>query len=268
MFAGKRRARRLPFLAVAALTGAALVALVAAGCGSGVEAKAGVDVGSGNQSSFLDTIIVSGVGQVTTLPDQATLMMSVETEGQTAAQALDANSKDTQTLLARLATEGVQKADIQTANVVVYPDQKYDQTTGKPTTTGYRAQNTVTVTFKDLKDLTLIAKVFAAATQAGADNVSGPNWMLKENSEAMNSALTKAVSNARSKAEALAAAQGVQLGEALILSESSAQQPIPYAMAEKAMPAGGAVDSVTPPPINPQTLDVTASVTVTYRMKR
>ena len=104
-------------------------------------------------------------------------------------------------------------------------------------------------------------------TEAGADTVYGPNWQLSEDNPAVTTALTRAIANAQVKAEAIAADQGVQLGEALIISESSVSQPY-LAYAEKA--AGGAAmdSSVTPPPISPENMEVTASVTVTYRMNR
>jgi uncharacterized protein len=249
-------------LTVVLVVGLVLTGLLLAGCGGSASTQEGPQT-SGVSGSFLDTIIVSGTGKVTTLPDEATIQVSVENDGATAAEALDANSKDMQKVLARLKAEGIADKAIETANVVVYPNRYYDQQSGQEKTTGYRAQNTVTVTFDDLA---LVGKVFAAMTEAGADSVSGPNWQLSEDNAAVATALTRATANARSKAEAIAADQGVQLGVALIISESSVSQPYPMydTMTQKA----GAESSVTPPPINPQNMEVTASVTVTYRMTR
>ena len=213
---------------------------------------------------LINTIIVLGTGKVTTLPDEATIQVSVENDGATAAEALDANSKDMQKVLDRLKAEGIADNAIETANVVVYPNRYYDQQSGQEKTTGYRAQNTVTVTFSDLS---LIGDVYAAMTEAGADSVSGPNWQLSEDNPAVTAALTRAIANARVKAEAIAADQGVQLGEALIISESSVSQPY-LVYAEKAAAGMRADSSVTPPPISPENMEVTASVTVTYRMSR
>ena len=255
----KKKGLALTAVLVVALV---LVGVLLAGCGGASDTQEGTQTSSAS-GSFLNTIIVSGTGKVTTLPDEATIQVGVENDGATAAEALDANSKDTQKVLDRLKAEGIADKATETANVVVYPNRYYDQQSGQEKTTGYRAQNTVTVTFDDL---TLIGDVFAAVIEAGADNVYGPSWQLSEDNSAVATALTRAVANARSKAEALAAAQGVQLGEALILSESSVSQPYPF-YDERA--AGTDTDSsVTPPPINPQNMEVTASVTVTYRMNR
>jgi uncharacterized protein len=249
-------------LTVVLVVGLVLFGLLLAGCGGSTSTQEGTQ-NSGLSSSFLDTIVVSGSGKVSTLPNEATIQVSVENDGTTAAEALDANSKDMKKVLDRLKAEGIADKAIETANVVVYPNRYYDQQSGQEKTTGYRAQNTVTVTFDDLA---LVGKVFAAMTEAGADSVSGPNWQLSEDNAAVATALTKAIANARSKAEAIAADQGVQLGAALVISESSVSQP--YPVYDTSSAKAGADSSVTPPPINPQNMDVTASVTVTYRMTR
>jgi uncharacterized protein YggE len=237
-----------------------LVGTLVAGCGA-VSPQAGDTSSSG---SLINTIIVSGVGKVTTLPDEASIQVSVQSDATTAAAALDQNSKDMQKVLDRLKAEGIKDSDIETSNVVVYPNRVYDEPTGQEKTTGYRAENTVTVTFKDLS---IIGTIFAAVVDAGADQVYGPTWQLSEDNPAVATALTRAIANARSKAEAIAADQGVELGDAIIISESSASTPVAfYDYATKGTPGAG--ESITVPPINPQNMDVTASVTVTYRMTR
>jgi uncharacterized protein YggE len=104
-------------------------------------------------------------------------------------------------------------------------------------------------------------------TEAGAAGVSGPNWQLSEDNPAVTAALTRAIANARVKAEAIAADQGVELGEALIISQSSVSQPY-LVYASKAAALTGADSSVTPPPISPENMEVIAGITVTYRMSR
>jgi uncharacterized protein YggE len=243
-----------------------LLALAFAGCGSGstqTGAQAtllAATAGSDAQSSLLNTITVSGTGTVSTLPDEAVIQITVETTANTAAEALDQNSKSTQKVLDRLKADGIPASVIETTNVAVYPNRTYDPKTGEGTTTGYQATNSVTVTLEDFK---VIGQVFAAATEAGANNISGPTWQLSEDSQAMGAALTKAAANALSKAEALAAVEGVTLGNVLIVSETSSSSV--YPIYDKSA-ASGATPSVTPPPISPENLDVTASVSVTYQL--
>jgi uncharacterized protein YggE len=60
----------------------------------------------------------------------------------------------------RLNAEGVEDAAMETSNVSVYPIRTYDPKTGKESLTGYRSQNTVTVTLKDGRN---VGKVLAAS---------------------------------------------------------------------------------------------------------
>lgn len=236
-----------------------LVGALLAGCGSATSPQAGTQAAG----TLLDVIVVSGQGEATSMPDKATIEISVQNDGATSAAALDACSKDTQKLLDRLKAEGVADKNIETAGVVVYPNRYYDSETGQEKTVGYRATNSITVTFDDL---TTVGDIYAAATEAGADYIYGPTWELADDNNAVLTALADAVENARVKAEALAATQGVELGDAIIITEGGVSVPSAiYGRAE----AGYAADSaVTAPPISPQKIEVTASVSVTYPMVR
>jgi uncharacterized protein YggE len=176
---------------------------------------------------------------------------------------MDTTSTQSKQVMDKLKALGIEDAAIQTSNVTLYPVRTYDPTTGKETLTGYRSDNTIKVT---LKDAATVAKVFAAAVETGVTQTSGPDWRLRDDSKAVNDALKLAVEHARAKAETLAAAGGVTLGEVLTISESSVQVPVPiYSMA-----SGAGMDSVkvAEPAVSAGTLDVTASVTITYTLKR
>ncbi|MCL5735443.1 MAG: SIMPL domain-containing protein [Actinobacteria bacterium] len=210
-----------------------------------------------------DTITVVGKAKVSSAPDEAVLSLSVETEAADPAKALDANSQSTQKVIDRLKSEGVEESAIRTANVTVYPIRTYDPKTGKESLTGYRAQNAVTVT---LKDALKVGKVLAAAVETGATNISGPEWRLSEANPMVTEALKQAVANARTKAEAVAAAQGVRLGDVVMMNEGGVEIPVvPMYGADVAM---GLSAKVAEPPISPGTLDISATMTVTYGLNR
>lgn len=264
---GRQFSRRTIALS-ALLVGAVTLGTLLVGCGDNNQTQKingqaqEMTQNSGGPAPLINTIAVSGTGRVKAVPDEATIQVGVQNEGATAAEALDANSKDTQKVLDRLKAEGIADKDVATSGVVVYPNTYYDPQSGKEKTTGYRAQNTVVVTFHDLG---IIGDIYAVVTDAGADSIYGPNWQLSENNAAVTAALAKAIANARMKAEAIAADQGVRLGEAVIISESSASNIYPLYL-EKAY--GVADGAGTVPPIIPQDIEVSADVTVTYRMSR
>jgi uncharacterized protein YggE len=114
----------------------------------------------------------------------------------------------------------------------------------------------------------LVGKVLAASVETGATNVSGPVWRLTEDSGAVSDALTKAVANAQAKAQALATAQGVKLGQVVMMSEGVVDVPVVPMYADLAGREEADAAQVAEPPISPGTLDVTASVTVSYGLVR
>jgi uncharacterized protein len=214
------------------------------------------------QSSLLHTVTVSGNGQVSAFPDQAVITIGVQSSAATAAAALDANAKQMQDILARLRADGVPDSAVETTNVTVYGYPLYDQKTGTQTGTSYQASNSVQVT---LTDFTAIGSVFAAAAEAGANNLSGPAWQLSDNTNAQTQALAQASAQARAKAEAFAAANGVTLGDVLVLTEG--YTPVYYYGGMAAATTTTAAAAVSPPPINPQNLDIYITVTITYQLE-
>lgn len=211
-----------------------------------------------------NTITVIGKAKVTSAADEAVLTIAVENEGADPGQALDTNSQNTNKVVDRLKSEGIEESAIETASVTVYPIRTYDPKTGKESLAGYRAQNTVTVT---LKDALKVGKVFAAAVEAGATNVSGPVWRLSEDNAAITEALKKAVADARTKAEAVAGSEGLKLGDVLMMNEGGVDVPDVRVYAEAAYDVAGA-GKVAEPPISPAGIDIAATITVTYSMSR
>src|SRR5665811_1201206 len=116
----------------------------AVGCGSDGDDTATANAGETAQP--IDSITVSGEGLVKAGPDEATLTVTVETDAPDARQALDANSKQTSQVLERLQAEGLDEASLQTSNVAVYPNRRWNPQSGQETIEGYRAQNSIRVT--------------------------------------------------------------------------------------------------------------------------
>jgi uncharacterized protein YggE len=242
-----------------------VVALVAVpvllvGCGGELE---GSSAQSGGKT-VANTVTVSGQATVTSPPDEAVVILTVENDGATAPAAMDATSVQTQQVLDRLKSDGIEDSAIQTSSITLYPIRTYDPNTGKETLAGYRAQNSIKVT---LKDAATVGKVLTAGVETGVSLVSGPEWRLRDDSQAVNEALTKAVANARTKAETLAAAEGVSIGDVVVMSEGSVQVPVvPVYRYDTA--GAEEMAKVAATPVSAGNLDVTATVTVTYALKR
>ena len=194
-------------------------------------------------------ITVTGVGTITSVPDEAAFTIGVQTQGSTAREALAANSEQMRRVIAAVTSAGVEKSDVKTQDVSVsanYADEgRID---------GYSARNSVLVT---IHDLSKAGAILDAASNAGANEVYGPMLSRSDEDAIQAKALRDAVSNARKKAEALADAAGVSLGRVTAMTEGFAGGPQPYS-------ESGARLMKADAPIEPGTQDTQATVTVTF----
>jgi uncharacterized protein YggE len=210
----------------------------------------GADAATTATTTSTDTVTVNGTGTVTAVPDQAEFDFTVQTKAATAAAALSRNGNDTKAVIAAVEAAGVAAANIQTEQVSLDPVQSNDGTS----IVGYTASDTIDVT------KLAIAKAGAvvdAAVGAGATDVSGPSLTLSSQDALYNQALKDAVAQAKTKAQALADAAGLNLGGVVTMVEGGGATPLPFAV--------GAASSPNTP-IQPGTQDVQATVTVTFAL--
>ena len=149
-------------------------------------------------------ISVSGHGRTDVTPDMATINIGIVTTGKTAQLAQAENAKAASDVTAALGRLGIFSKDIQTSYTMspVYEKGDYRKVAG------YRASNTVTVT---VNDVAKTGQVIDAALNSGATDVNGLTFGLKDAKSVRNTALQMAVQDARSKADAIAAALGVRI---------------------------------------------------------
>jgi uncharacterized protein YggE len=185
---------------------------------------------------------------VRAVPDRADFSFGVQSTGRTASAALDANSAEMRKVIAALRDAGVAAADIQTQQVGLSPRLSDNG----ETILGYVAQNTVTAR---LRNLDRAGAVIDAAVVAGANQVYGPSFSRSNEAELYRTALRSSVADARTKAQAIAAAAGVTLGAVVGVTETGGA-PVP--IEGKGAPTADAA------PIEPGTQEIQASVTVTF----
>jgi uncharacterized protein YggE len=230
--------RSLPIAIAAAVTIVALATL--AGVGR-PEAAHG-------DTAIPDTVVTVGHGVVTSVPDEAVVTAGVHTEGATAAAALAENSKSMNEVIAAL--KGAGGTELQTQQVSLYP--KSDQ---KGAITGYAADNSVSAKAK----IAGAGALIDAAVGAGANTVNGPTLDVSNSDALYRDALGKAVDDARAKAQALGKAGGFGVGPvSVVVEQSTTTQPI--------FQADSAVAKSASTPIEPGTRDITADVSVTFRI--
>jgi uncharacterized protein YggE len=131
-----------------------------------------------------------------------------------------------------------------------------------PRIVAYNASNTVTVR---LEDLSRVGPVIDAGLKAGANQLEGVQFGLRDELPSRQQALKQAVNEARGKAEAMAEALRVNLGEVLEVSEGASISPRYEALNGRVFAAAQA-DVATP--VSPGQLDVSATVTIRYRISQ
>jgi uncharacterized protein YggE len=174
----------------------------------------------------------------------------VHTQATTAAAALSQNATLMNAVIAAL--KGAGGSDLQTQQVSLVP-----QTDDSGTVTGYAADDSVSAS----SAISAAGGLVDAAVGAGANTISGPTLSVSDQDARYRDALKQAVEDARAKAEALADAGGFGVGPVSVVTEQS-EAPVPFA--ERSAIAAKAADAT---PIEAGTQDVTADVTVTFRIR-
>jgi uncharacterized protein len=205
-------------------------------------------------------ISVSGEANVSVAPDLAQVEGGVTTEAKTAREASEGNNAAMGKVLLALKGAGIDEKDYQTSRLSLQPQYAPAQPNrNTPQITGYRASNRVTI---KVRDVTKVANVIDTLVGAGANEIGGINFIVTQASKALDEARTKAVADARRKAEIYAKAAGVTLGEPISISEEGAAPP-PVFRGKMAAPM--AVNS--PAPVAPGEEQLSITVNVTWAIK-
>jgi uncharacterized protein len=205
------------------------------------------------------TLNVGAHASVQRVPDRAVVQLAVETVAETALAATAENAAAMDRVLTALGELGIPEARIRTTRIDLQP--RYDQRreAREPVIVAYQAINQVMV---QLDDLDLVGRTVDAAVRAGANRVTGIRFELRDPQTAYHEALRQAVAQAREEATVLAEALGETLGPAIQVSTGGVQPP-PVRMEALGIDLR-AMDAT--PPVQPGELDVTATVSITYRL--
>lgn len=197
-------------------------------------------------------ITVTGEATVAVAPDAAVICIGVTSQDKTAREASEANAKQMTAVLAAIKGNGIAERDIQTSQLSLQP--QYDANkAGTAHLTGFQANNQVTVRIRDIDKLPALLD---RAIAAGANEMSGIEFVVSEQSKLLDQARNDAVADAHRKAELFARAAGAKLGHVIaITEEGSAAPPRPM----QALRASAA-------PNAPGEQNLRAMVTVSYEL--
>ena len=200
-------------------------------------------------------IAVTGRGEIKVSPDRATIQISVQTRGSTAAGAAAENANKQQAVFAALRALGLGTDQLSTINYNVYPEQRYEQ--GKePVIVAYNVTNTI---LAEVRKLTQVGPVIDAALSHGANMITSLQFYASNTEAARRTAIATAIEKARADADAAAKAARGTLGTLLEISIGSYSPPPPRPMMMMAKQAQADT------PINPGEETLAVEVSTRWR---
>ena len=226
-------------------------------------------IGAGISPS--NTISVSGYGEAFGAADIATFSFSVVSEKATVAAAqTDATAKINATT-EYLKGAGVAEKDIQTTDYSVNP--QYDYVTqacapgvycpgGKQVLRGYQVRQTTTV---KVRDTAKAGDLLAGVGGKGATEVSGLQFTFDDPNKLQNDARSKAIADAKQKADELAKELGVSLVRVVSFNENGTTPGPLYYAKDMAVSAQGSAPAA--PEISVGQNKVTSNVSITYEIR-
>lgn len=205
----------------------------------------------------MSQIMVTGRGEVRVSPDRATIQISVQTRGSTAAAAAAENASKQQAVLTALRALGLANDQLSTINYNLYPEQRYEQ--GKePVIVAYSVMNTI---LADVRKLSQVGPVIDAALSHGANMITSLQFYASNTEVARRSAITAAIEKARADAEVAAKAARGMLGTLLEANVGAYSPPPPRPMMMTARKEMAQADT----PINPGEETLAVEVSTRWR---
>jgi uncharacterized protein YggE len=204
-------------------------------------------------------VVTTGEAVVKRAPDRAWVTIAAESRAKTPVEAQKLNADAMASVMQKLKGLGIGGDAVKTTSYNLQPE--FDFNNGRRTLRGYLARNAIEVR---VDDLAKTGAVLDAAVSAGATNVSGVRFDLKDRAAVEREALSQAVADARARATAAASGAGVAVDRILRIEEQRASVPEPYPVM-RTMAAGAA--AAAEPPIAPGEVEIRVSVTMTSAIK-
>jgi uncharacterized protein YggE len=206
-------------------------------------------------------LVVNGNAEILAAPDEARVRLGIVRQANNAQAAQEQANTVAQDILAAVRRVGIQPQQIQTSRLVLSPvyAPRAPDSRDAPRIVAYNASNSIAVR---VEDLSMIGAVIDAALKAGANQLEGVQFGLRNDLPSREQALKEAVQEARSKAVVMAEALRVNLGEVLEATEGGVSIT-PFAEAPiNARLAAAPVDT----PVSPGQIQIRANVTIRYRL--
>ncbi|OTA17155.1 BP26 protein [Xenorhabdus vietnamensis] len=222
---------------------------------------------SAADSLSIPHISTSGNAIVKAVPDMATLMIHVSETQKSAADAKKKVDARVAKYFDFLKNSGIEKKDIDAANLRTQPEYRYEQKTGKSSLMGYRASRSVEVKVHKLDQLNVLLD---GALKAGLNEINSVQFSVDNPQRYRDEARHKAIENAVKQATMLAKGFNSKLGPVYSINYR-APEAMPVTMSrlkyQTALMAAPASDSASET-YEPQSIEFSDHVDAVFELQR
>jgi uncharacterized protein YggE len=203
-------------------------------------------------------VTITADGSVKVVPDAVRMNATVTVIAGSSKEAQGQVSTTSAAVRAALVAGKIDKKDIATQSITVYPEYNYTQEAGSKLI-GYRSSQSFAVIIRNAANA---GDIVDSVIAAGGDNlqINGVTPFVLDSTKAAESARAVAVKNAKSKAASYAKLLGVKLGKVTYIVENYA--PASYPVQSMLGKAEDAMSTV----VDLGQQDVTVSVTVRWAL--
>lgn len=213
----------------------------------------------GNQNQQIVTM--QGEGVVKRAPDRAWVTVGIEARARTSKEAQQQAAATMNAIVKALRAQGLDEDDIRTTSYNVNPEWEYRDSRRR--LIGYVASNHLEVT---IDDLAKVGPVIDAASEAGANNIGGVRFGLKDREQAEMDALARAVKDAQMRAKVAVEAAGRNLGQVVRIDETGRSMPPPMPMRDMLMAKAESAQA-EPTPIDPGEIEIRVNVSASFAIR-
>ena len=231
----------------------------------------------GRQGASINTITVSGKGEIYASPDLATMDFSVVSEAKTVNEAMDDNSAKMNAVIAAAKKSGIADEDLRTSGFNINPHYDYVEAkpqatdmggyyypSGKRVLSGYDITQTLTVKVRQ-DNMSKIGQIIQDATAAGANEVGDLQFTIDKPDDLQAEARKQAIDDAKAKDKVLAGQLGVKLGNITGYSEGGYYPT--YNMAYDKAAGGVVAATAAAPAIQTGQNKIESNVSITYEIQ-
>ncbi len=183
-----------------------------------------ISVSSFAQTEMPRTISVQGHGEVNVKPDVANISFSLSQTNLDFKKAVDELNTKVNSLSKGLRKVGVSKNDIHSSNYNITKEYKHNYKTGEKTFLGFKVSHRITLQIAS--DTKSVNKVFEAIIKSLSDVELNLSFGIKNPEDSKDLMIANAIKDAKKKAEVMAEASELELGEILSINYHTA--PVHY----------------------------------------